>query len=173
VGLVLGCFVLGYAVIALLMFVTAPHRDIVTVPDVRKVRVAAARERMGDAELKLEVGDSLPNPDVPAGSVLTQSPLPGGEVAPGTTVRVILSTGPERRAIPTVGVLSPEQAASTLEAMGFTVAVQRVSSPRAEGRVVGTLPAAGARVTVPSAVRLLVSAGPPKVATPRLVGLPQ
>jgi serine/threonine-protein kinase len=155
------------------MYLTAPDRAIVTVPDLRKLELAAARRAADDAGLEVEVGDSLPNPNVPAGAVLVQSPLPGGEVAPGSSVRLILSTGPERRAIPSVGVLSEEQAAGTLRAMGFQVTVQRVSSPRREGRVVGTIPAAGSRVPVPSAVRLLVSAGPPKVVTPRLVGLPQ
>jgi serine/threonine-protein kinase len=172
VGIGLGAFLLGYVVVALLMYLTAPDRAVVTVPDLRRLELAAARQAADGAGLDVEVGDSLPNPKVPAGAVIVQSPLPGGEVAPGSSVRLILSTGPERREIPSVSVLSEEQAAGTLRAMGFQVSVQRVTSPRREGRVVGTIPAAGSRVALPSAVRLLVSAGPPRVAAPRRRGLP-
>lgn len=171
VALGAGAFLLGYLAVAFVMFLTSSHKEIVTVPDVRRLTLAQARSVLREADLGLEVGDSLPNPRVAAGAVVAQSPLPGGEVGPRTAVRVILSAGRERRAVPVVTVMSELQAVSLLRAMGFQVAVERVSSMRAEGRVVGTIPAAASRVAVPSPLRLLVSAGPPLVAVPALDSL--
>lgn len=164
-------FLVGFAAIALWMWAGAPSRDVVTVPDLRAQRVAAARSLLSRTDLEMEIGDSLPNPRIAAGAVLAQSPLPGREVAPGTTVRVILSTGRQRIRIPPVSALSREQAIRVLQASGFRVAVLDTPNARAAGRVIGTQPAAGAAVPIPAPVRLLVSAGPPRVAVPSVVGL--
>lgn len=163
-------FGVGYGITALL-FGGGPDGVVVTVPDVRRLDAAQARRQLSRAELDVVFADSLPNPQVPRGAVVAQSPLPGQEVGPGSRVRLILSSGRERRTIPQVTTLSREHAVKLLEASGFRVVVQETPSPRAAGRVVGTQPAAGATVAVPAAVRLLVSAGPPMVAVPSLAGL--
>lgn len=167
----LGAFLLGYAVVALLMWITAPRREVVTVPDLRQMPLSRAERALDRADLEMEVGDSLPNAEVGAGGVVAQSPLPGREVAPGSSVRVIISTGRERRAVPNVELLTREQALRVLSASGFRVAEDTVPNPRGAGRVLGTEPAAGRVVQVPGLVRLLISAGPPMVAVPALVGL--
>ena len=164
-------FLVGYLLTAFLFFGGGSRADVVTVPDVRALEMGDARESLDDSELELVVGDSLPNPTIPAGAVVAQSPLPGQEVAPETQVRVILSQGPERRVVPRVEGYPPSQAERMLAASGFQVSVQRVSDLRAAGRVVGTSPQAGSSVRMPAAVRLLVSAGPPIVAMPSVTGL--
>lgn len=165
-----GMFVAGYALMAIVMLATAPRRTIATVPDVRWMPLARARGTLGAAELKLEVGDSISNPTVAAGAVVAQTPLPGQEVGPGSRVRVILSSGPSRRTVPDVSMLSREQAARVLEATGFKVVVSEAQNLKAAGRVLGTEPRTGATLPVTATVRLLVSAGPPMVAVPSLAG---
>lgn len=167
----LGAFLLGFGMAAAAMWIGSSRQTVVTVPDLRAMETVEARRAVRDLELELEVGDSLPNPEVAHGAVLAQSPQPGREVAPGSTVRIILSTGPERRAVPQVGQLGRDQAVKLLEASGFKVELREVADERAPGRVVGTQPAAGTVVPVPAAVQLLVSKGPPRVAVPALVGL--
>lgn len=164
-------FLGGFGLAAAGMWIGAPRRSVVSVPELRAMGTAEARRLLRSADLVIEIGDSLPNPEVPRGAVLAQSPLPGREVAPGSTVRVILSTGRQRRTVPRVAELSPDQAVSLLTASGFTVETREVPDARRAGRIVGTEPAAGTVVGVPSVVRLLLSAGPPRVAVPALVGL--
>jgi serine/threonine-protein kinase len=75
--------------------------------------------------------------------------------------------------VPRVDAYPRRQAERILVASGFRVVVYAVPSPRRAGRVVGTQPAAGGTVQMPGTVRLLVSAGPPLLAVPSLVGLQQ
>lgn len=166
-----GAFALGYVVTWALFFPGSNRPPVVTVPELRAMTPAAADRQLDEAGLELQIGDSLPNPEVPAGQVLSQSPLPGREVSPGTRVRVILSLGPERRTIPVVTALTRDQAVRILDANGFQTEVQEVPHLSAAGQVVGVEPAVGTSVRLPARVRLLVSAGPPLVAVPGLVGL--
>lgn len=173
VGVVIAAFLVGFGATALLFFPNYDRPPIVAVPDLREMSEAEARSALRPLDLELEVGDSLPNPQVPAGQVLSQTPLAGQEVAPGSPVRVMLSGGAERTAVPVVASMNRDQAVAVLEASGFRVTVAEVEDLRAEGRVVGTDPPAGARVPVPSPIRVEVSTGPPMVQVPDLAGLGQ
>lgn len=168
-----GMFLAGYAVMSLGMWITAPRRTVVTVPDVRWMTQPQARRALEAADLELQIGDSIPNPTVPAGAVLAQTPLPSQEVGPGSRVTLIVSSGPQRRAVPDVSMLSKDEAARVLAASGFRVTVSEEKNPRAAGRVLGTEPASGTVLPSDATVRLRVSAGPPMVAVPPLVGTPE
>lgn len=165
-----GAFVLGYAVAALWMWLGRSGQSVVTVPDLGELSLAEATRVAERAELVMEPADSLPHPAVAAGHVLTQSPLPGQEVAPGTAVQVILSAGRARHAIPQVAGLSRQQAEDLLVGTGLRPTVEEVHDQRRAGLVVGTFPPAGSVVAIPAAVRLQVSRGPPLVAVPDLLG---
>ena len=167
----IGAFVVGFAVSALWMRAGSPGRTVTTVPGLGNLPLAEARRAVEDADLVLETADSLPHPEVEAGRVLTQSPLPGQEVAPGTAVQVILSSGRQRHAVPQVEGLSREQAEQVLLATGLRPTVEEVNDRRRAGLVVGTDPSAGTVVAVPAPVRLRVSAGPPLVPVPDLLGM--
>ena len=164
-------FIVGYLLTALLFFGGGPRAEVITVPDLRTLTAARARRLVERADLVFEVTDSLPNARIARGGVVAQTPLPGREVAPETPVRVILSQGRERRGVPRVDGYARPQAERILLASGFRVVVYAVPDVRRAGRVVGTLPAAGGTVQMPGTVRLLISAGPPLVAVPSLVGL--
>lgn len=172
VGVSIGAFIAGYAITSLL-FASGPAGDIATVPDLRGRTERAAARQLDRAGLDLERGSRLPNPTVPEGAVVAQTPLPGQEVAPGTAVQVILSSGPERQSVPEVGSLSGSQAAALLRRSGFQVQVRETFSSRGRGSVVEVRPAAGTQLTVPGRVELVVSAGPPPVPAPDLAGLSQ
>jgi beta-lactam-binding protein with PASTA domain len=170
-GGVLGAFLLGYLVTTLLFFPGWGRDAIVTVPDLRGKTLGQARRLADRADLEVERGSTLVHARVPAGAVLAQSPLPGQEVTRGAEVRVILSAGPDRRPVPAVDQLTGEQAEMLLRNTGFQVRVTRVHDERPAGRVVGVSPASGTQVPVRSVVELVLSAGPPLVAVPSLVGL--
>lgn len=170
-GVLVLAFALGYVLTALVFFPSSDRPPVVAVPDLREMDEGAARAAASAVGLELEMGDTFPNPAVPAGRILSQTPLPGQEVAPGSPVRVILSGGAERRAVPVVTAMTAEQATRVLEASGFQVSIEEVEDLRAAGRVVGVEPGPGTELQVPAAVRLRVSSGPPLVEVPDLLGM--
>jgi eukaryotic-like serine/threonine-protein kinase len=170
-GVGIGGFLLGYAFISLVLYGGPTRPAVVAVPELRELPANDAERRLSSLGLVMVIGDSLPNPDVPEGAVLAQSPLAGREVIPGTGVRVILSAGRARREIVDVSAMGRGQAERVLEALGFEVEVVEEPAPLAAGRVVGTDPPPGTVLAVHSRVRLTVSAGPPMAAVPDVVGL--
>jgi len=99
---------------------------------------------------------------VPAGSVISQSPAAGTNVAPGSAVALTVSLGPALVAVPNVVNQTQANASAALSAAGLTTgAVTNASSATVPaGSVIGQNPAAGANVALGSAVALVVSTGP-------------
>lgn len=172
VGVGLASFLLGYVATTVLFFPSRDRPEIVTVPDLRGSTEDAARRELSRVGLELEVGNALAHPRIPSGAVLAQEPLPGREVSPGSTIRVTLSAGRDRRTVPPLAGYTAEQARSVLEGMGFTVEVEETPSEREPGELLEVRPAPGTAVELPTAVRLVVSAGPPPVEVPSLYNLP-
>jgi serine/threonine-protein kinase len=164
-------FLVGYGVTTLTFMRARAPIDVVTVPDVRELKVADATRALARAELTLVVGDSFPNPTQDAGSIVAQSPLPGQEVAPGAEVRVIISTGTGRVAVPDVAEMAVGLATRTLRVAGFDVDVEDVPSEAPSGRVIASVPAAGATIALPATVRLQVSSDQVFLQMPSLIGM--
>lgn len=171
-GVLVGAFLLGFVLVALLFFPGFGRSTIVTVPEMRGKPMAEAERQASRAGLKLVRGQRLSNPRVPAGAVLVQTPLAGQEVRRGAEVRVVVSAGPERRPVPSVSGLSARDAQAVLARHGFTVRLRPVQNDANEGALLGMHPAAGQPAVVPSVVTLFVSAGPPKMPVPSVVTLP-
>ena len=166
------CFVIGYVVMTLLFFPGFGRSAIVTVPDLTNRTAGQAERALDRAGLDMQRGGTMPNPRVRQGRVLMQSPLPGEEVARGATVRVVLSAGPELRAVPSIRDLSRQEAIALLQRFGYRVALRNVHDRREEGTILGLSPATGQRAAVGSVVTMSISAGPPWLRAPNVVGLP-
>jgi beta-lactam-binding protein with PASTA domain len=166
----LGSFLLGYLFITLLFFPFG-RSAIVTVPDVRGKTLAQARRAFDRVGLEVQIGDSLSHPTLRVGRVLAQVPLPGQEAARGSEVEVIVSQGPERRAVPSITGLGKDDAVALLQRMGFRVRLASVVDNSPEGKLLGMEPRAGTRVPMPGTVTLTLSAGPPRVAVPSVFAL--
>lgn len=167
----LTCFVLGYLAITLLFFPGFGRSAIVTVPDLTGRSASQADRALDRAGLEMQRGGTLPNARMRQGRVLMQSPLPGEEVARGATVRIVLSAGPELRQVPAIRGLGRTEAIGLLQRYGYRVAIQNVSDRREEGTILGLRPAAGQRAAVGSVVTMVISAGPPTLVVPGVVGL--
>jgi serine/threonine-protein kinase len=166
----LGGFFIGYLFITLLFFPGFGRSAIVTVPDVRGMSQSAARRALSKAGLEFTRGTTLNNPRVAQGRVLSQVPLPGQEAARGSDVRIILSAGPDRRPIPSIEGLDKDEAISLLQRMGFQVRLRTVRNMKEEGELLGMEPRTGVQVPMPAIVVLTVSAGPPMVVAPGVMG---
>jgi len=165
-----GGFLLGYLFITLLFFPGFGRSAIVNVPDLRGMTLQGARRALTEAGLEMERGPSMNNARMRAGHVLTQVPLAGQEAPRGTSVRVFMSDGPERRKVPVIEGMEKDDAIALLQRMGFQVRLRMVTSPREEGTVLGMQPAAGTPAPMPAIVVLTLSAGPPQIVTPSVTG---
>lgn len=164
---------LGWFVATVILFpAPEPPADVLPVPGFRGVTLEEARTRLEAAGLAVGTVEYLNHPSVDSGAVLGQSPLPGQVAIPGDSVRVTMSLGPERRTVPRVSRLRSDQAVALLEATGFRVRVDSIESREPRGRILTVIPGEGEELTLPGAVNLRVSLGPPAVVMPDLLKLP-
>jgi serine/threonine-protein kinase len=93
----------------------------VSVPDlVLAPTTDAARHVLEEAGLGARVQE-VASESVPADDIVGQFPESGALVAPGSSVRVDVSSGPPEIAVPNVVDMSVADATAALEALGFRV----------------------------------------------------
>jgi beta-lactam-binding protein with PASTA domain len=144
---------------ALIAMSLAIHGREVQVPDVRGKTPSEARQLTDGSGLSSQVERQYYSPTVPAGRVLSQMPAPGTTVRRGWDVRLALSLGPQRIAIPEVVGQSQRAATITLEQR----AIDLGSTASAEipgmtaGQVIGQDPPPNATDASAPRVSLLVA----------------
>jgi len=164
----------GYLISTRVVYpVPPPSGDLSPVPDLTGQSPRAASDTLTAVGLVLGFVDSLSHPSVLSGRILGQSPLPGQLSLVGDTVRIALSTGPEKRPVPDLLRLNSDRARTVLETSGFVVIVDSVRSSAPRGEVISMAPEPGTQATIPLEVHLSVSMGPPQFSMPRLLGLPE
>jgi len=169
-GLGLAAFAIGFLFTAVFLF-GGGREDVVAVPDLRGMTETESRRIASLNDLPVEARGTLINPEVPAGLVLAQSPLPGEEVARGSVIRVTLSAGAERRQVPELRTLTAGEARQLLVRSGFEVEVEERTDRSPPGRILEVMPAPGTQVELPATIRLVISSGPPRAPVPSVVGL--
>ncbi len=166
--------VLGYAAVALYLLPGITGRAESAVPNVVGLLYDDAAARLSAAGFTVRTGESLNHPTAPRNSVLGQNPAPGVKGLKGDEVQLDVSLGPRKGIVPDVIGLPRDEAIRAIEAAGFDTPkefIERIDShPR--GEVLGTLPRGGLTVTLPSTMRLTISAGPDAIGLPSLVGMP-
>jgi beta-lactam-binding protein with PASTA domain len=148
--------------------VTAPGS--ITMPDLLGMAFDAARARLQGVDVQRvhRAGTE------PGGTVIGQTPPAGAMVAPGTTVRLVLSDGSLVR-VPRVMSFTLSEARLRLAPTELRPVITNVPSDAPAGTVVSQQPAEGQFAERGSTVRIAVSSGPaPKQALtmPGLVGVP-
>jgi VCBS repeat-containing protein len=105
---------------------------------------------------------------VAAGGVISQDPTAGTMVTPGSTVTLVISTGPCPVAVPDVAGMSQAAAESAITGAGFTVGsvTEECSDTVAAGNVISQDPAGGTEAEFGASVNLVVSTGPCPIAVP-------
>jgi serine/threonine-protein kinase len=122
----------------------------------------------------LEVGDILEeaNDDLPAGTVVNQSPDAGSKQEPGTRVDLWVSTGPGSVLIEDLRGRPEQEVRFLLESAGLVVQFnEEFDNTVADGFVTRTEPPAGSVVEDGSTVTVFLSQGPEPVAVPNVVGM--
>jgi serine/threonine-protein kinase len=128
----------------------------------------AIRALTDDAKIDPAQITQVPQPSdtCDQGTVISQSPAKGTELASGATVTLTVSSGPKSQ-VPDVAGNDVTTATQALQASGYSVSsvIPRYSSSVPNGRVIGTDPPAGTPLMPNSAVKLIVSQGPAPTTT--------
>ena len=115
----------------------------------------------------LEVNDE----NIPRGFVISQNPVAGTKMSPGSAVDLVVSKGPSLIEISDLSRKSPEDAIQILETLGFEYELIEEFSENVEvGLVSGTIPEAGEIVTPDELIQVIVSLGI-KIEVPEVEGL--
>ena len=135
--------------------------DRVTAPDVAGMTQSAAESALTGARLVLgEVAEDYSD-TVEAGLVISQDPIAGEPVAPGTTVDLIISKGPQPLTVPNVAGMDVRDVEAALVAAGFTLGetTEAVNDTVAPDLIIAQDPMAGELAGSGTAVNLAVSLG--------------
>jgi eukaryotic-like serine/threonine-protein kinase len=103
------------------------------------------------------------------GRVISQDPEANSSVAPGTVVKIVVSSGKPDVQVPDVVGDNKDSAAEQLRALGLRVRFKAVDSDEPKDNVVAVNPDVGSTVGANSVVTLSVSKGPQQV--PDVVGM--
>jgi serine/threonine-protein kinase len=140
------------------------------VPDVAGRSLADATTALQQAGFAVTTANPY-DETVPKGNVVGTDPAAGAGVAPGSTVKILVSAGPAPVAVPNVAGKSYDDAVQALAAARFS-AVRRddFSATVPSGQAIGTDPAAGQLAPRDSQVTVIMSKGPEMVTVPNLRG---
>ena len=151
-----------------------PIEQLVTVPDVRgKPQAEAEAQLTADGFLIAPIITAI-DPQVPVGSVISQTPEPAAMAKQGSEVTLTISQGQGQVPVPNVAGQSADAAEQLLSSDQFGLVVSRAEEPNDSvpaGTVIRTEPPASTLVDKGSAVSVVVSTGPTKVAVPLVNGL--
>jgi serine/threonine-protein kinase len=133
-----------------------PHP--IAVPDLVTMGVADATQALAAKGLRLQIGDRVANDNIPADTILSQSPQSGADVEPGSVVMASVSAGPAPVQVPSVGGRVVDEAVGLLQSAGLDANILYVVDSSVQtGTVMNQTPAADARAKKGSAVQLDVA----------------
>ena len=143
-----------------------------TAPSLLTLSQADAAAEARSLGFTMRVDDNEFDEQVPVDHVLRTDPAPNERIRKEGTIRVVLSKGPERYAVPNLHNKTEAKAKEELAATNLSVGdVDREYSDSVKkGLVISTFPAPGQRLKRDEAVRLVVSRGVEPVAVPDVVG---
>ena len=166
-------FALAWLIVAFVVFPTGVVPRDVKVPNVTGLMFEEAEQRLAQAGFTAEQGEQRYNNSAPKMTVLEQTPPPGAREGIGSAITLVVSGGQRLATVPTVTGMTRIEAQVRLEQDGFDVGeAGEANSNEPRGTVIGTRPAAGSQVAVPSTITLILSRGPEAASTqmPGLMG---
>ena len=134
----------------------------VAVPSVVGLTQAEAESSILTVGLTVGIVTSQSNASIPAGNVISQFPIGGTDVPPGTAVALVVSSGPDPIAVPGVVGLTEAAAEAAITSAGLSVGTisNAYSASVPAGSVSSQSPIAGTDLQPGDSVDLVVSNGP-------------
>jgi len=134
----------------------------VTVPNLIGLTPGQAAAELGGESLSVGNQTQACSNTYPSGQISGSSPPAGASVARGTSVNLVISSGPCQVVVENVVGQSATDATNTLKGQGLTVAQTTTNSCTAtnDGNVVSQNPSAGTQVNLPATVTITVCSAP-------------
>lgn len=146
---------------------TKPEVKTVVVPKVTGQTEENARAALTAVGLKVGSVTEANSESVAKGLVMSQSLVENSSVEEGTSINLVLSSGPSKKKVTDVIGHEKDRAVKELEADGFKVSVQEQASDSIrKGLVISTSPSRGSYVEPGSTVTVVVSTGVQKIKIP-------
>ncbi len=172
---VVGLFLAGFA---LSNFVLMPlfvrHGAEVEVPELRGLEYDKAAQLLAEKGLEIALGGWQYSQEQPDSTIISQEPEPRMMIKKGRSVKVVISRGAEKIAVPYLVGLTLVRAINLLDRSGLRVAAvdSMESDSIAYNCVIRSEPEAGVRVERNSEVKLTISKGPTegRMLMPDLIG---
>jgi eukaryotic-like serine/threonine-protein kinase len=141
-----------------------PSVTLVAVPTIEGMQEDVAARTLATNNLRGEKA-TAPSTSVNEGDVISQDPKSGTRVAELSTVKYVVSTGPDNLTVPNVTGSDKDEARTQLEKAGFVVSgFQEENVPdQAKDKVTKTEPAAQAVVAKGSKIKIFYATGNVKV----------
>ncbi len=150
------------------------ERDLVEVPDVRKLTLEEGREKFFAVGLLTEIRSREYDNKIPEDAIISQIPDPGSKVKKGRRIAVIMSKGREFSVIPVVKNMNERQARMELKKRGFLIGeIKKVYNDKQPAEtVVDAFPQGGTTISRDMKVDLIISKGqkPTSAEMPNIVG---
>jgi eukaryotic-like serine/threonine-protein kinase len=144
-------------------------KPLVTVPSVVGQSEGAARAQLTDQGFVVTTSTQT-STTTPDGEVISQSPAGETEVAPGSTINLVIAKAPPTASVPDVTGDTARGASNQLKAAGFSVTQQTkaVTKQNKDGIVISEQPKAGTTLNKGSTVTIVVGkfTPPPTSTTP-------
>jgi beta-lactam-binding protein with PASTA domain len=181
-GVLALCFIVIFVFfVHLILNLSTRHGQAFDVPDLGGLTMDEARTAAREANLTLEVNDSLYLPGRTGGVILEQHPSPGSKVKSGRRIFLTINSyNPKMAPIPYVTGFSLRQAKNNIEVAGFEIeqliyrddiAANNVLEELFNGRVVQ--PRSNLQAPTGSGITLIVGRGDASaVKVPKVVGFP-
>jgi serine/threonine protein kinase len=140
-----------------------------TVPGTASLSLEAAREKLEDAGFQVAV-ERVPSNSVEEGVVIHSEPAAGTSATNGSTVTLVVSSGPKLVSVPALVGSQRSAAAERIRARGLLPSVSEEESSSPVGEVIRQSPTAGQQVSKGSTVEIVVSSGKSKARVPNVIG---
>ncbi len=141
----------------------------VGVPFVEGLREQQAIDKIEEVGLEAAVEEQS-STEVDRGIVIEQNPKEGTRISKGSTVTIVVSTGPKRVEVPRLVGLTYEEAVDALAELGLESRRVNVFSQKPVGQVTAQDPKAGEEVDEGTQVVVRVSKGVQQVGVPDVLG---
>lgn len=118
----------------------------IPIPDVAGLPEGDAQKALEDTGF-VTTSTQQPSANIEIGLVISTNPAAGTEVAPGTSVEMLVSSGPDDVVVPDFVGMTIDEATAAAEAAGLTITFQEDDdNPDPDGVVISQDPAAGTTV---------------------------
>ncbi|HEV7615432.1 MAG TPA: PASTA domain-containing protein [Solirubrobacterales bacterium] len=128
-----------------------------------------ASEKLESAGFEVKV-ESAKSASIEEGTVIHSDPSGGSSVTNGSTVTILVSSGPKLAKVPVLVGSQRRLAVQQIRGRGLTPSVSEEESSSPAGEVISQSPSAGSEVEPGATVSIVVSAGKEQAKMPNVIG---